>query len=360
MGFERLRFYNFRNLKDQELDCGSREVFLVGENGQGKTNLLEAVHLLALGSSFRESRESAFAREQSTATGLDGWFSSNAQGKKTLSLRLTPGRKKEFRVNDKALTERRDLLSEVLCISFVQQDMDFVTGAPEERRKLFDQTLVLSDLSFLDSLRDYRHVVKARNFCLKDNRDDLLDVYDAQLSALGLVVQARRDALVREFDAVFSPLFNEITEAEESLHIRYRPSWETLSSVDDVMAHLAARRARDRLIGSTTSGPHRDTCSYIQAGKDYAQLASTGQQRLCALVLRVAQTQFLAARTGRKPVLLLDDVLLELDPARKRAFIARFPPYEQAFFTFLPDESWQSFRTPDTLVLSVVRGDFLR
>lgn len=360
MGFERLRFYNFRNLKDQELDCGSREVFLVGENGQGKTNLLEAVHLLSLGSSFREIRESAFVRDPSTATGLHGRFSSNERGEKTLSLRLTPGRKKEFRVNDKALAERRELLSEVLCISFVQQDMDFVTGAPEDRRRFFDQTLVLSDLSFLDSLRDYRQVVKARNLCLKEDRDDLLDVYDAQLSALGLVVQARRAALVREFDAVFSPLFSEITATEESLHIRYRPSWEALSSVDDVMAHLAARRARDRLLGSSTSGPHRDTCSYIQAGKDYAHLASTGQLRLCALVLRVAQAQFLAARTGRKPVLLLDDVLLELDPGRKRAFIARFPPYEQAFFTFLPDESWQSFRTPDTLVLTVAGGDFLR
>jgi DNA replication and repair protein RecF len=76
-------------------------------------------------------------------------------------------------------------------------------------------------------------------------------------------------------------------------------------------------------------------------------------------VLRVAQARFLAARTGRKPILLLDDVLLELDPGRKRAFIARFPPYEQAFFTFLPDESWQSFRTPDTLVLKVASGDFL-
>ena len=359
MGFERLRFYNFRNLKDRELDCGSREVFLVGENGQGKTNLLEAVHLLSLGSSFREKRESALVRDPSSTTGLHGRLTSAERGEKTLSLRMTPGQKKEFRVNDKALAERRDLLSEVLCIAFVQQDMDFVTGPPEERRRFFDQTLVLSDLSFLDSLRDYRRVLKARNLCLKENRDDLLDVYDAQLSVLGLAMQARRAALVAEFDAVFSPLFREITGSEEELQIRYRPSWGGLGTVDDVMAHLAARRARDRLLGSTTSGPHRDACSYIQGGRDYTHLASTGQLRLCALVLRVAQAGFLAARTSRKPILLLDDVLLELDPGRKRAFIARFPPYDQAFFTFLPDESWQSFRTPDTLVLTVANGDFL-
>ena len=108
-------------------------------------------------------------------------------------------------MNDKALAERRDLLSEVLCIAFVQQDMDFVTGPPEDRRRFFDQTLVLSDLSFLDSLRDYRRVLQARNLCLKEDRDDLLDVYDAQLSGLGLTLQARRAGLVAEFDACSHP-----------------------------------------------------------------------------------------------------------------------------------------------------------
>jgi DNA replication and repair protein RecF len=360
MGFERLRFYNFRNLRDRELELGAREVFLVGENGQGKTNLLEAVHLLSMGSSFREKRESALARDAATPTGLHGRFSSPERGEKTISLQLAPGRKKELRVNDKVLADRRELLSEVLCVCFVQQDMAFVTGSPEDRRRFFDQTLVLSDLSFLDSLRAYRHVLRSRNVCLRESRDELLDTYDVQLSTLGLALQARRAGLVREFDAVFSPLFREITGSEESLQIRYRPSWEGLNRTDDVMSHLAARRARDRLLGSTSSGPHRDACSYFQAGKDFAHLASTGQLRLCALVLRVAQARFLSARTGRRPVLLLDDVLLELDPGKKRAFIARFPPYEQALFTFLPDESWQSFRTPDTLVLTVERGDFLQ
>ena len=123
--------------------------------------------------------------------------------------------------------------------------------------------------------------------------------------------------------------------------------------MDDVMAHLAARRARDRLLGSTTSGPHRDACSYIHGR---AGTTRTSPPRGSCVSVRscfaLPRPRFLAARTGRKPILLLDDVLLELDPGRKRAFIARFPPYEQAFFTFLPDESWQSFRTPDTHVLT--------
>jgi DNA replication and repair protein RecF len=233
-----------------------------------------------------------------------------------------------------------------------------VTGTPEDKRRFFDQTLILSDLSFLDTLRDYRHVLKARNMCLRDNRDELLDVYDAQMAGVGLALQARRAELIREFDVVFAMLFREITGSDTAVSIRYRPSWENLPGTDAIMAHLAARRARDRLLGATTTGPHRDTCMYMQGGRDYCHFASTGQLRLCALVLRVAQARFLASRTRRLPVLLLDDVLLELDPDRKRAFLSRFPPYEQAFFTFLPDEGWQSYRTPDTLVLSVEQGDF--
>jgi DNA replication and repair protein RecF len=360
MGFELLRFYNFRNLRDGELGLGAREVFLVGENGQGKTNLLEAVHLLCLGSSFREKKESALARDPEVAIGLFARYSCAEAGEKSISLQLQAGQKKEIRVNEKALVDRRELLSQVLCVGLVQQDMDFVTGPPEERRRFFDQTLVLSDLSFLDSLRAYRQVLKSRNLCLKENRDDLLDVYDAQLAAHGMALQTRRTALLREFDEAFSPLFREIAGTDQEVRIRYRPCWEGLLTSDDILAHLAARRARDRLLGTTTSGPHRDACSYVASGKDYTHFASTGQLRLCALALRVAQARFLAERTGRRPVLLLDDVLLELDPGRKKAFLARFPPYEQAFFTFLPDESWQSFKTPDTMVFTVAKGDFTR
>ncbi len=360
MGFESLRVFNFRNLKDRELDLGARAVFLIGENGQGKTNLLEAINLISLGSSFRESRESAFVRDPAQAMAIHGRHSTPDAGDTSLSLQIAPGRRKEIRINDKVLSERRELLSEVLCICFVQQDMSFIVGSPEERRRFFDQTLVLSDLSFVDSLRGYRQVVRSRNLCLKEGRDDLLDVYDAQLAALGLALQGQRSELVREFDAVFDPLFREITGSDEPVRIRYRPSWEGLHSTDEVMAHLAAQRVRDRTIGATTSGPHRDACTYVYAGRDYAHFASTGQLRLCALALRVAQARFLSERTGRKPVLLLDDVLLELDPARKRAFVARFPPCEQAFFTFLPDEGWLSYRTSDTLVLTVQGGEFLR
>ncbi len=357
MGFEELRFVNFRNLEDAELSLGARQVFLVGENGQGKTNLLEAVHLLCLGSSFRERHDTAFPRDVSCPTVLSGRYGTGGM-ERVLGVHLAPGRRKELRLDGKPIAERRELLSQVLCIGFVQQDMDFVCGPPDERRRFFDQTLALSDLDFLETLQAYRRILRARNLCLRGGAGDLLDVYDEQLAAAGLAIQARRAELVRDFDSVFSPLCSEITGVAGEVRISYRPSWEGLHDVGEVTSHLGARRERDRRHGITLSGPHRDACSFIRAGRDYAPYASTGQLRLCALALRVAQARFLSARVGRQPVLLLDDVLLELDPERKRAFMERFPPYEQVFFTFLPDESWQTYRTGDTLVLTVREGSF--
>jgi DNA replication and repair protein RecF len=142
------------------------------------------------------------------------------------------------------------------------------------------------------------------------------------------------------------------------VRIRYRPSWSNLDTAAAVTGRLAADRAKDLAFGTTTTGPHRDRFSCLVDGRDFTHFASTGQVRLCALALRVAQAQFLAGRTGRKPVLLLDDVLLELDPGRKRAFVDRFPDYEQAFFTFLPGENHLSARSDDALLLTVENGEF--
>jgi len=358
VGFESLRFFNFRNLKDRELSVGSREVFLVGPNGQGKTNLLEAIYLLCLGSSFREKRESALARDPGEATGLSGIYRRGEGEMRSLRLEFGEGRRKEMRVDDKLLADRRGLLSEVLCLCFVQEDMGFIVGPSEDRRRFYDQTLVVSDPGYLDALRSYRQVLKSRNLCLREERDDLLEVYDAQLAAHGLDLQQRRRSLVQDFDALFGGLLSEVSDGDQEVQIRYAPSWGGRSSTQEVMEHLAGRRDRDRLMGMTTSGPHRDSFTYVRGEKEYPPFASTGQLRLCALALRAAQSRFLSARTGRKPVLLVDDVLLELDPGKRSAFLGRFPPCEQAFFTFLPDESWQSSRSEDTLVLEVAAGDF--
>jgi DNA replication and repair protein RecF len=332
-------------------------VLLVGENGQGKTNLLEAVYLLSVASSFREDRDAALLRDPALPASLFGRYAREGEAACGLAVRWEPGRHREVRVNDKPVNDRRDLLSEVLCICFVQQDADFVVGPPEARRRFFDQVLALAHPAWLEVFRDYRRVLRARNAALKAGQEDLLDVLDEQIAPLGLALRERREALVSDFNAVFTPLVGGIMGGDEPVAIRYRPSWAGLETPEAATVRLAADRAKDLAFGTTTSGPHRDRFSCLVGGRDFAHFASTGQVRLCALALRVAQARFLAGRTGRKPVLLLDDVLLELDPGRKRAFVDRFPDYEQAFFTFLPGENHLSARSDDTLLLAVENGE---
>jgi DNA replication and repair protein RecF len=358
MGFARIAFRNFRNLADREIDVGARQVLLVGENGQGKTNLLEAVYLLSVASSFREDHDAALLRDPALPASLAGRYELPGEPTCDLSVRWEPGRRREVRVNGKPVSDRRSLLAEVLCICFVQQDSDFVVGPPEARRRFFDQVLALAHPAWLEAFRDYRKVLRARNAALKAGQAELLDVLDQQIAPLGLALRERREVLVADFNQVFTPLVGDIMREEAPVRIRYRPSWAGLETAAAVTERLAADRARDLAFGTTTSGPHRDRFACIVGGRDFAHFASTGQVRLCALALRVAEAQFLTARTGRRPVLLLDDVLLELDPGRKRAFVERFPDYEQAFFTFLPGENHLSAQSEDALLLTVENGEF--
>ncbi|MGM0675148.1 MAG: DNA replication/repair protein RecF, partial [Spirochaetota bacterium] len=142
----------------------------------------------------------------------------------------------------------------------------------------------------------------------------------------------------------------------EPLHITHRPSWRNAATVSEAEAHLRDRREHDLYMKTTTSGPHRDRFVYRYRDADFTKTASTGQLRLVSLILRVAQAQFFAARSGRAPLLLLDDVLLELDPRRRKAFLGELPHYEQAFFTFLPDERFNEYRGEHTLIYHVSDG----
>ena len=126
------------------------------------------------------------------------------------------------------------------------------------------------------------------------------------------------------------------------------------------MERLASKRTEELALGTSLSGPHRDRWSFVAGGRDFASTASTGQLRLLSLVLRTAQADYYSVRTGRRPILLLDDVLLELDPGKRRRFFQALPPAAQAFFTFLPGEPWEDYRGGSTIVYHVEHGRFSR
>ncbi len=358
MGFLSVQTYGFRNLSAARIPLGASRVFLIGENGQGKTNFLESVYLLCFGSSFRTAQDGEMIHLGMEAAQVQGVFRVEEGMDREVLVRLHSGERKEVSIDYKPVRDRREMLHNIPCILFSPHDLQFISGGPDRRRWFFNQTASLLDPVFFDDLRSYQKILRSRNTLLREGKAQLLDLYDQQLVRYGTSIQARRQQIVREFNETFSALFGRISGLEEPLVIEYRPSWGGSLEEADLLGRLAGRRPRDLRLGSTTSGPHRDGFVFRLGQKDFLPLASTGQVRLCALILRAAQANFFHAKTGRTAVLLLDDVLLELDARKREAFLSELPPCEQAFFTFLPDEPYDRYRTESTLQYRVRAGTF--
>jgi DNA replication and repair protein RecF len=368
--FRTLRTLGFRNLVDAETDTQGKDVFLVGENGQGKTNFLEAVYFCSYASSFRGVLDREVVREGEQQSAVAAHFAGSVTGdggmdKELLydQVRVTyEQHKKTVYLDGKRIEDRRDLLGVAPSIVFCHEDMEFVTGSPERRRWFFDQTLGLADPGYLEDLRKYRRVLKTRNTLLKTGAEHhtqtsigpMLDALDPQLAFYGLKLMEKRQEAATGFSATFGILYEQVTRLDK-LGLRYVPSWKALT-LEGIHCFLGEHRERDMVSGLTLSGPHRDRYLFIRGETEFAGKASTGQRRLLALLLRVAQARRFSELTGKYPVLLLDDVLLELDPEKRWKFLVALPEYAQAFFTFLPDEPYHRYRTSGALVYQVSQG----
>jgi len=356
MGFQSVRFYQYRNLSDAEVRLDAPEIFLIGDNGQGKTNFIESIYFLCFGSSFRTNKNQRLIRSGCGDTLVEGIYSDEGYLRK-ISIKLSSRQKREIRIDSKIVQDRKELIEKNPCIVFSHRDMEFVYGLPERRRWFFNQTQSLLDPLFIDLLRGYRKVLKNRNRVLKEKRFDLLEIYDQKLIELGWQIQQKRSDTVSEFNRTFVPVFGDISGMDGELRIVYRPSWMGAETLEETLQQLNRVRESDKLQGTTTSGPHRDSITFECGKEDFSHFASTGQIRLLSLILKGAQAIYYQKQSGKKPVLLLDDVLLELDTQTKKAFLKCLPEYEQAIFTFLPEENYLGYSRRETIFYSVEGGN---
>lgn len=356
-------YANFRNIKDDMLHLNAKEIFFVGENGQGKSNLLESIYILAYGSSFRTRSDAELVKNGADAFGLKTLFSRNGDSADSVfvSYEKGGGGKKKIVKNGKTLRDRRDLITTMPCVLFCHDDLSFAVGEPERRRFFVDQCLAMYDLMYLDVVRNYAKVLKSRNQVLKESRADMLDVFDQQLCEFGVQIQKMRGDAIFKFNQIFGGLYERITGIS-GVSIKYSPSWKTgsgaLPSASDALSMLGARRADDMRMQTTMSGPHRDRIRFVRGGADFVPTASTGQRRLLAILLRVAQAIFFTQATERLPILLMDDVLLELDPEKRQSVTSLLPDYEQLFCTFLPGEPFERYARSTTKVYHIKDGSW--
>ncbi len=349
----RIALSRFRNFESADIRTDASDVFFVGENGQGKTNLLEAVYFLSFASSFRSSMDIESVMHGYEEAVAEGEYGSEGDpGLERVKVRISKDRK-SIHVDGKPVQDRRALIQARPCVVFGHEDLDFAVGGPERRRFFFDQTAALAHPYYLDYLRDYKRVLKMRNACLREGRGDLIDILNEQLVRHGFELIDARKKVVDAFSSLFTATYAEVSRLGVDVQIAYQPAW---SDDSDAMAKLVENLEMDRERGLTASGPHRDRFVFKAAGRNFAKTASTGQLRLLSLVLRSCQARYYGEMSGRKPMLLLDDVLLELDPEKRRRFMATLPDREQTFSTFLPGEPYDAYKRQGTIVYRVENG----
>jgi DNA replication and repair protein RecF len=353
---------DFRSYETVEVELAPGLTALLGDNGQGKTNLLEALAWLARLSSFRGAPTEALVRRGAAHAVVRA--EGEREGRSILiETQIVPSGRTKVLVNRQPLARARDLLGVLRVTVFSPDDLELVKGGPAERRRLLDDALV-SLHPRNDALQtEVDKILRQRNALLKQAAgqrperlaDDVactLDVWDDKLAdAGGRLAAARRDLLDRVVPALQRG-YTAVAGRDDDVRASYEAAWDAAGLAES----LRAARGDDLRRGVSTVGPHRDEVVLTIAGLPARTHASQGEQRSLALALRLATHEVVTELTGSAPVLLLDDVFSELDPDRSDALLANLPPGQ----TVLTSASGLPPKAQPELVLRVAGGTVAR
>lgn len=311
---------NFRNIEAASLSFAGNRVFLHGLNGQGKSNLLEALGLLHAVRSFRTADLRPLVRKGQPRTRVyyEVENGSGRDEKILIDVKRAGGR--DVSVNGEKCPSLGDFLARFPCMVLAADDITVVRGSPALRRRLLDLHFSSSRPGYYDALRQYYRGLAARNRLLKKEApSELIRAHDHPLSEVAARVVSHRQEGTADLAPRFEQAFSRISGGldEPGLHLR---SSSEASEAGEIRALWEKGKERDRFLGSTQSGPHRDDWLFQTESGDARDFASDGQQRNLAVALKLTLFQDLQERTGENPVLLADDVLGELDSRRKQAF----------------------------------------
>jgi DNA replication and repair protein RecF len=316
----RLQLRNHRNYAHLDISVEPGVNVFIGANGQGKTNLLEAVAMLALSASPRARREVELVGPVAPASRIEAEVESAGRRMElTIALGVEGTRAHRTIEVDGARRRAVDLPGHFRVTLFWPDDLGLIKAGPEQRRRFLNQLLVQVEPGYARALSGLRRILEQRNSLLKriaagEDAPDALEVWNEELVRVGSEVSAARAEAVRELAPEAARCHSEIAGGER-LEIEY------LGPPEDLAAAVHNSLADDLRRGSTSIGPHRDDLRVLLDGQDARGYASQGQQRTAVVSLKLAEAELVARRTGERPVLLLDDVLSELDLERRGALL---------------------------------------
>ena len=329
MRIEHLKLTNFRNYSSLELSFNNRVNIIIGDNGKGKTNILESIYVLSLTKSNRFGIEDNLIKFNEEISKIEGLIKSGELLKKQ-EIVLTK-KKKQILINNKEMRRIKDYISNFCVISFTPEDLEIIKGSPNIRRNMLNIDISQLHNSYITYLNEFNQIVKIRNEYLKrmnlNGNTDIryLDVVNESMIDKAVKIYEYRYNFFQKINEIIPKIFKKLSNLSE-LKIKYETSFD-LDKFDveeikkNYLNKLKKNFKNELMQGVTLIGPHRDDFSFDLSGLDMKNFASQGQQRLAIIALKIAEIYLFKDVTSEYPVLLLDDIFSEIDIKKRNKII---------------------------------------
>ncbi|GIP36032.1 DNA replication/repair protein RecF [Paenibacillus sp. J2TS4] len=366
MLLKKLALKNYRNYAEIELNTAHNVNIFMGLNAQGKTNLLEAIYVLALSKSHRTHQDKQLIRWNEEYAQLYAEVDKK-YGLCKLSLSVTSQGKKA-KINGLEQKKLSGFIGTLNVVMFAPEDLEIVKGAPGIRRRFMDMEIGQVHPGYLHEMNQYQKVLNQRNNYLRqlwgkpDVSESMLEIWNEQLAQYGTKIVKKRQSFIKKLQKWAEFIHSGITNGVEKLQIEYRPSIEANDPeeetilLDRFMIKLSQMKEQEIRRGATLIGPHRDDMGFYINGREVQVYGSQGQQRTTALSLKLAELELIREELGEYPILLLDDVLSELDPYRQTQLIETFQDKVQTFITTTALDSVNMDKLSDAAIFHVKNG----
>jgi DNA replication and repair protein RecF len=360
MHLEKLSIINFRNYSEGTVHFHPKMNCLVGDNGMGKTNLLDAVHYLSFCKSFFNPIDSQNIKYEQSFFMIQGWYQLNGE-KEEIYCGIKKSQKKQFKRNQKEYERLSEHIGLFPLVMVSPSDGELITGGSEIRRKFIDSIISQYDKVYLEKLIAYNQVLTQRNALLKrfaETRtfDSLsLDIWDEQLIIHGTGIHQKRKSFIASFIPLFEKNYQYISESRENVSLEY----ESVLNEMDFKTVLLSNLERDRVLQYTSVGTHRDDLDFKLQGQSLKKFASQGQQKSYLLALKLAQFEMIKNIKNVPPILLLDDIYDKLDEKRFRKLMSLVGSsnYGQVFITDTHPQRMEALFTESQIPFALFHVD---
>lgn len=318
MYLNKLKLSNFKNIEQAELSFCKKVNCLVGENGVGKTNILDSIHYLSFCKSYFNVIDSNNIRHNEDFFSIHGFYDFDNNGIEKFSCVLRKGERKLFKCDDKEYTRFSEHIGKIPLVMITPSDQELIVGGSELRRKFLDLIISQVDNLYLDNLIKYNKALVQRNTLLKHFYQtntfstESLKIWDEQMISYGSVIHNRRKSFIEEFSPIFQYYYNFISSDKEKVSLEYVSD----DLENNYEKFLDDSIEKDRILRYTSIGIHKDDLGLMMNDNSVKRFASQGQQKSFLLALKLAQFEYIFKRTKIKPILLLDDIFDKLDLKR--------------------------------------------